>query len=178
MDEHHQECNEAQSVKFWPIETSCGIVLLWLQWTESTTYWVKADFSIPSWLWPGAHCRCASKELFENEAFMTARKSAIQDGPPTFLAPLHVGKPVLHDRKAFWGRVEAMLDRAWLTNKGLMVFKGPACEGSFAGTGSAEKSARDRAVYADQENHQQYQLVTSPFAMSPRDKKLHRITFR
>jgi dTDP-4-amino-4,6-dideoxygalactose transaminase len=40
---------------------------------------------------------------------------------PTFPEPLHVGRPNLGDRSAFLARMEAVLDRRWLTNNGPMV---------------------------------------------------------
>ena len=42
-------------------------------------------------------------------------------GEPRFGAPLHVGAPNLGDRQALLRRIEAMLDRRWLTNRGPLV---------------------------------------------------------
>ncbi len=46
---------------------------------------------------------------------------AILGGPPSFVEPLHVGRPSVRNRKAFLRRVEAMLDTRWLTNNGPYV---------------------------------------------------------
>lgn len=40
---------------------------------------------------------------------------------PLFAEPLHVGRPNLPDRPAFFERIERILDRAWLTNNGQEV---------------------------------------------------------
>lgn len=42
-------------------------------------------------------------------------------GSPAFSAPLHVGAPNVGDRNALMARIEAMLDRNWLTNDGPLV---------------------------------------------------------
>lgn len=46
---------------------------------------------------------------------------AIFGGPPAFAEPLHVGRPALGDRRALLARLEAVLDRGWLTNDGPCV---------------------------------------------------------
>ena len=43
---------------------------------------------------------------------------AILGGTPAFAEPVHVGRPNIGDRAAFMQRVEATLDRQWLTNDG------------------------------------------------------------
>jgi dTDP-4-amino-4,6-dideoxygalactose transaminase len=46
---------------------------------------------------------------------------ALLGAKPAFAEPLHVGRPNLGDRDAFLGRVNAMLDRRWLSNDGPLV---------------------------------------------------------
>jgi dTDP-4-amino-4,6-dideoxygalactose transaminase len=46
---------------------------------------------------------------------------ALWGAPPAFSEPLHVGRPNIPDRKAFFRRVEDILDRRWLTNNGPYV---------------------------------------------------------
>lgn len=46
---------------------------------------------------------------------------AIFGGPPAFDEPLHVGRPNIGDRRRLLQRIEAVLDRRWLTNQGPMV---------------------------------------------------------
>jgi dTDP-4-amino-4,6-dideoxygalactose transaminase len=46
---------------------------------------------------------------------------AILGGPSSFSETLHVGRPHVSGREAFLHRVEAMLDRRWLTNNGPCV---------------------------------------------------------
>ena len=46
---------------------------------------------------------------------------ALFGGPPAFVDPLHVGRPNIGDRAALRTRLEAMLDRRWLTNHGPYV---------------------------------------------------------
>ena len=46
---------------------------------------------------------------------------AVNGGFPSFLEPLHVGRPNLGDKKRFLSRVSELLDRNWLTNAGPLV---------------------------------------------------------
>lgn len=46
---------------------------------------------------------------------------AIQGAQPRFGEPVHVGRPNTGDRTTFITRIEAMLDRKWLTNNGPLV---------------------------------------------------------
>jgi dTDP-4-amino-4,6-dideoxygalactose transaminase len=46
---------------------------------------------------------------------------AILGGEPCFGEPLHVGRPNIGDRDRLRGRIEAALDRRWLTNDGPLV---------------------------------------------------------
>lgn len=46
---------------------------------------------------------------------------AVNGAPPAYAEPLHVGRPNIGDRADFLGRVEALLDRRWLTNNGPLV---------------------------------------------------------
>lgn len=46
---------------------------------------------------------------------------AIHGAPPRFQEPVHVGRPNTGDRSAFMARIDAMLDRKWLTNNGPLV---------------------------------------------------------
>lgn len=64
------------------------------------------------------------------ESFRTAERSgfklcpselAINGGVPTFAAPLHVGRPNIPDRAMLHDRLDAILDRVWLTNDGPFV---------------------------------------------------------
>jgi len=50
-----------------------------------------------------------------------ARQLAVLGGPPAFAEPLHVGRPNLGSRARFLERVNQMLDRRWLTNRGPFV---------------------------------------------------------
>jgi dTDP-4-amino-4,6-dideoxygalactose transaminase len=52
---------------------------------------------------------------------MSIKDLAAFGGPPQFCAPLHVGAPNVGDRHALMARIEAMLDRNWLTNDGPLV---------------------------------------------------------
>ncbi|MBI3860693.1 MAG: aminotransferase class I/II-fold pyridoxal phosphate-dependent enzyme [Planctomycetia bacterium] len=54
---------------------------------------------------------------------MKADKSALSilGGPPAFAEPLHVGRPNVGDRSRLLQRIEAMLDRRWLSNQGPLV---------------------------------------------------------
>lgn len=49
------------------------------------------------------------------------RKLAILGGPPTFADAVHVGRPNIPHRDRFLQRINAMLDRRWLTNNGPLV---------------------------------------------------------
>jgi dTDP-4-amino-4,6-dideoxygalactose transaminase len=49
------------------------------------------------------------------------RKLAVLGGPPTFADPVHVGRPNIPHRDRFLERINAMLDRRWLTNNGPLV---------------------------------------------------------
>jgi dTDP-4-amino-4,6-dideoxygalactose transaminase len=49
------------------------------------------------------------------------RDLAIHGAPPAFPRPLHVGRPNLGTREAFFELANRMFDRAWLTNDGPMV---------------------------------------------------------
>jgi dTDP-4-amino-4,6-dideoxygalactose transaminase len=55
------------------------------------------------------------------KAIETAADLAILGAPPAFAEPLHVGQPNLGDRAALLRRVNAILDRRWLSNNGPMV---------------------------------------------------------
>ena len=46
---------------------------------------------------------------------------AINDAPPAFTEPLHVGRPNIGNREIFLRRVNRILDNHWLTNNGPMV---------------------------------------------------------
>jgi len=46
---------------------------------------------------------------------------AIFGGPPAFQEKLHVGRPNIGNRDAFLSRMNDILDRKWLTNRGLYV---------------------------------------------------------
>jgi dTDP-4-amino-4,6-dideoxygalactose transaminase len=46
---------------------------------------------------------------------------AMFGGSPSFAIPLHVGRPNIGDRSALRARLDAMLDRRWLTNGGPFV---------------------------------------------------------
>src|SRR5262245_28885533 len=46
---------------------------------------------------------------------------AIFGSQPRFREPLHVGRPNIGDREQFLRRVNEMLDRNWLTNRGPFV---------------------------------------------------------
>lgn len=46
---------------------------------------------------------------------------AILGAPPTFEAPLHVGRPNLGNREHLYAMIDDMLDRRWLTNNGPFV---------------------------------------------------------
>lgn len=46
---------------------------------------------------------------------------AIFGGPALFSSPVHVGRPNIGDRAALHARLDAMLDRQWLTNNGPLV---------------------------------------------------------
>ena len=46
---------------------------------------------------------------------------ALFGGPAAFRSPLHVGSPNIGDRAALYARLDAMLDRQWLTNSGPLV---------------------------------------------------------
>jgi dTDP-4-amino-4,6-dideoxygalactose transaminase len=49
------------------------------------------------------------------------RELAIITGEPAFAEPLHVGRPNIGDRRRLLERIEAILDRRWLTNNGPTV---------------------------------------------------------
>lgn len=51
----------------------------------------------------------------------TARALAICGGTPAFEAPLHVGGPNLGNRQRLHDRLDGILDRRWLTNRGPLV---------------------------------------------------------
>lgn len=54
--------------------------------------------------------------------FAAARTTlAVLGGAPTFAEPLHVGRPNLGDRARLQERIDALLDRRWLTNGGPFV---------------------------------------------------------
>ena len=46
---------------------------------------------------------------------------ALFGGPASFHSPMHVGRPNIGDRAALHARLDAMLDRRWLTNNGPLV---------------------------------------------------------
>ena len=46
---------------------------------------------------------------------------AIFGGQPEFTHPLHVGRPLIGDRSALFGRLGDALDRRWLSNEGRLV---------------------------------------------------------
>ncbi len=52
---------------------------------------------------------------------MAVAELGICGGSPSFVAPLHVGRPNIADRKKLLQRIEGMLDRCWLTNDGPLV---------------------------------------------------------
>lgn len=49
------------------------------------------------------------------------RQLAVFGDPPSFSAPLHVGRPNIGDRDKLMERIEGALDRRWLTNNGPLV---------------------------------------------------------
>jgi len=49
------------------------------------------------------------------------RRLAIRGGTPRFASPLHVGRPNLGDREAFFRRAGEAFDRCWLTNNGELL---------------------------------------------------------
>lgn len=49
------------------------------------------------------------------------RDLAVLGGEPAFESTLHVGRPNIGDRQRFYARVDDMLDRRWLTNRGQLV---------------------------------------------------------
>jgi len=51
----------------------------------------------------------------------TVRALAVCGGTPAFPAPLHVGGPNVGDRRRLHERLDALLDRRWLTNRGPLV---------------------------------------------------------
>ncbi|QQR74331.1 MAG: aminotransferase class I/II-fold pyridoxal phosphate-dependent enzyme [Holophagales bacterium] len=51
----------------------------------------------------------------------SSRTLAVLGGSPAFAEPLHVGRPNIGSRERYLARVEAILDRRWLTNNGPMV---------------------------------------------------------
>ncbi len=52
---------------------------------------------------------------------MTLDRLAVLGGSPEFAEPLHVGLPNLGDRAQLHARIDAALDRRWLTNDGPLV---------------------------------------------------------
>jgi dTDP-4-amino-4,6-dideoxygalactose transaminase len=46
---------------------------------------------------------------------------AIWNGTPDFQNSLHVGRPNIGNRENLFKRINAMLDRRWLTNNGVLV---------------------------------------------------------
>ena len=81
---------------------------------------------------------------------------AIFGGPPAFTEPLHVGRPNLGDRQALHERIDAMLDRRWLTNDGPLVREFEAtvaevvgvdhCVAASSGTTALELLVRSAAL--------------------------------
>src|ERR1041385_3130524 len=59
-----------------------------------------------------------------------AKPLAIAGGQPRFAEPLHVGRPNLCDKQRLFERLEAIIDRRWLTNDGPVVreFEQKICE--------------------------------------------------
>jgi dTDP-4-amino-4,6-dideoxygalactose transaminase len=53
----------------------------------------------------------------------SARDLALAGDKPAFAAPLHVGHPNIGDRSALHRRIDAALDRVWLTNNGPLVLE-------------------------------------------------------
>jgi dTDP-4-amino-4,6-dideoxygalactose transaminase len=53
----------------------------------------------------------------------TINQLALLGGTPAFAQPLHVGRPNIPDRARFLERVNAALDRRWLTNRGPLVLE-------------------------------------------------------
>lgn len=51
----------------------------------------------------------------------TLDELAVFDGVPLFEAPCHVGRPNVAGRSAFLERIDELLDRRWLTNRGPLV---------------------------------------------------------
>lgn len=51
----------------------------------------------------------------------TLEHFAVMGGAPQFAQPLHVGRPNIPDKSAVLARIEASLDRGWLTNDGPLV---------------------------------------------------------
>ena len=58
---------------------------------------------------------------------------AIFGGPPEFSTPLHVGRPNIGDRQRLFERIEAALDRRWLTNDGPILREFEARLAEFIG---------------------------------------------
>lgn len=55
------------------------------------------------------------------KTFRSASDLAINGAAPAFAEPLHVGRPNIGDREEFLRRINAMLDRRWVTNNGPLV---------------------------------------------------------
>lgn len=60
---------------------------------------------------------------------------AIFGGKPRFAEPLHVGRPNIGNREALLNRLNAMLDRGWLTNNGPLVQEFEAQLATYLGVG-------------------------------------------
>ncbi|MDY6987000.1 MAG: aminotransferase class I/II-fold pyridoxal phosphate-dependent enzyme [Thermodesulfobacteriota bacterium] len=54
---------------------------------------------------------------------MEKRINTLSQQIPAFDTPLHVGRPNVGDRERLIGRIEGILDRHWLTNRGTLVEK-------------------------------------------------------
>jgi dTDP-4-amino-4,6-dideoxygalactose transaminase len=68
-----------------------------------------------------------SRSLSKKQAFPPL---AIAGGQPRFSEPLHVGRPNICDKERLFARLEAIIDRRWLTNDGPVVreFEQKICE--------------------------------------------------
>ncbi len=60
---------------------------------------------------------------------------AVLGGSPLFDQPLHVGRPNIPDKQAVLARIEASLDRGWLTNDGPLVRELEGALADYLGVG-------------------------------------------
>jgi dTDP-4-amino-4,6-dideoxygalactose transaminase len=70
---------------------------------------------------PLADCPIALFPAIDSTLRGEVRTPAILGGAPAFAEPLHVGRPNIGNRESLQSRIDAMLDRRWLTNDGPLV---------------------------------------------------------